>query len=58
MIIDQITPTFVQNVKCNLGFTNFYQHFITHYSSIMAPLIHLMQKDQFFSWGVKANNVF
>jgi len=42
-----------QDVQCFLGFANFYQCFIAHYSSTQ-----LTRKDQFFSYGVEINNVF
>jgi len=39
-------------------FPNFYRQFITHYSMIVTPFTCLIRKDQPFSWGVKAENVF
>jgi hypothetical protein len=36
IIIDWATLAFVYDVQCFLGFANFYQHFITHYSTIVA----------------------
>jgi hypothetical protein len=38
--------------------TNFYQHFIAHYSSIVALPTQLTRKDQTFSWRVEAINAF
>jgi hypothetical protein len=35
---DWAIPAFVRDVQCFFGFVNFYQCFIAHYSSIMAPL--------------------
>jgi hypothetical protein len=55
-IVDSVTLAFVQNVQCFFRFTNFYQHFIAHYSSIMALLIGLTKKDQPFSWEVEVDN--
>jgi hypothetical protein len=57
-IVDWATLAFVQDVQCFLGFANFYQCFITHYSLIMAPFTWLTRKDQPFLWGVEAKNVF
>jgi hypothetical protein len=48
-IMEWATPTFVWDVQCLFGFANFYQRFITHYSTIVTPLIHLTWKDQPFS---------
>ncbi len=48
-IIDWAILVFVQDIQCFLGFTNFYECFIAHYSSIMAFLIQLTKKDQLFS---------
>ncbi len=55
-IMNWATLTFVHDVQCFLWFVYFYWHFITHYSTIMAPLTHLIRKDQPFSWGPKSWN--
>ncbi len=55
-IVNWATPTSVHDVQCFLWFANFYWHLITHYSTIMAPLTHLIWKDQPFSWGSKSWN--
>ncbi len=55
-VIDWAIPTSIWNVSCFLGFANSYWHFIIHYSSIMALLIRLTKKHQFFSWGIEVNN--
>ncbi len=57
-IVDWATPISVRDVQCFLGFVNFYQWFIAHYSMIMIPLTRLTWKDQPFSWGVETKNVF
>ncbi len=57
-IMDLVTPTYVRDVQCVLEFIKFYQHFIAHCSMIMTPLIHLLQKDQPFAWGVKYETIF
>jgi hypothetical protein len=44
-IVDWAIPTFVRNVQCFFGFTNFYRFFIAHYSSIVAFLTQLTRKD-------------
>jgi hypothetical protein len=57
-IIDWATPVSIQDVQCIIKFANFYQHFIAHYFSIVAPLILLIRMDQPFSRGVEVENVF
>jgi hypothetical protein len=57
-IVDWATLTSVQDVQCFLGFANFYERFITHYSMIMTLFIHLTRKDQPFPWGVEVENAF
>jgi hypothetical protein len=47
-IVDWTTLASIQEVQCFLGFANFYQHFIAHYYSIMAPFTWLTRKDQPF----------
>ncbi len=51
-IVDWATPIFIWDIKCFIGFTNFYWSFIAQYYSIVAPFTHLIQKDQHFSWEV------
>ena len=41
-----------------LGFANFYRRFIRNYSSIAAPLTHLMSTKVRFSWGREAEDAF
>ncbi len=57
-IVDCVILDYVQDVQCFLEVINFYQRFITHYFSILAPLIWLIRKDQPFSWGVEVENAF
>jgi len=57
-IVDWATLTFVQDVQCFFDFANFYQRFITHYVSIVAPLTRLTRKDNFFFGGVDTDNIF
>jgi hypothetical protein len=44
IIVDWAT----QDVQCFFGFANFYQCFIAHYSSIVAPSTQMTRKDQIF----------
>jgi len=57
-IVDCVTLISIRNVQCFLGFVNFYWHFITHYSSMVALLFSWIRKIIFFSWGVEVNNAF
>ena len=43
-------PKNSKNVSSFLGFSNYYNHFISHFSEIAAPLYHLLQKDIIFKW--------
>jgi hypothetical protein len=43
-----VTPIYVGDVQCFLGFPNFYWCFIAHYSMIVTLVIHLIQKYQTF----------
>ncbi len=57
-IVDWVILTCVWDAQCFFGFTNFYRHFIAHYSSIMAFFIRLTKKDQPFFREIEVNNVF
>ena len=52
------TPTSVKQVQSFLGFANYYQKFITHYSDIACPLIDLTRKDKTWFWSNSCQNVF
>ena len=47
-IQDSPTPSMVKQVRSFLGFGNFYQKFISHYSDITKPLNDLTKKDRKF----------
>jgi hypothetical protein len=55
-IRDWPTPTTVKQVWSFLGFGNFYQKFISHYSDLAQPLNYLTKKDKKFEWTTE--NVF
>jgi hypothetical protein len=40
-----------------LSLVGYYRHFIQDYSSIAAPLMHLLRKDV-FQWGSEAETTF
>ena len=44
------TPTTVKQTQGFLGFGNFYQWFIWHFSELAKPLNDLLKKDQTFEW--------
>jgi RNase H-like domain found in reverse transcriptase len=50
-VLNWPTPCLVKDVQSFLGFVNFYHQFIASYSNLMHPLIHLMKKDETFSWS-------
>ena len=43
-------PTTVKQVRGFLGFGNFYQRFIRHFSEFAKPLNDLLKKDHKFDW--------
>ena len=49
-IRDWPIPSTVKQVRSFLGFGNFYQKFISHYSDIAKPLNNLTKKDRKFEW--------
>jgi len=51
IIIDWVTLTFVYDVQCFLVFANFYQHFIAHYSTIVAHFYSFDSKGSAFLLG-------
>ena len=57
-IRDWPTPTMVKEVRGFLGFGNFYQRFIHHYSNITKPLNDTMKKDQPFNWMTECQQAF
>jgi RNase H-like domain found in reverse transcriptase/Reverse transcriptase (RNA-dependent DNA polymerase) len=50
-VLNWPTPCSVKDVQSFLGFANFYCRFITNYSNLAHPLIHLTKKDETFSWS-------
>jgi len=52
------TPSSVKDVRSFLGFCNFYQHFISHYSDIARPLLDLTKKDVPFTWNPPCETAF
>ena len=57
-IQDWPTPTTVKEVRGFLGFGNFYQRFIRHYSNIAKPLNDMTKKDQPFKWTTECQQAF
>ena len=57
-IIDWPTPATVKDVCSFLGFSNFYQHFVPHYSDVARPLLDLTKKTHPWSWDQSCNDAF
>jgi RNase H-like domain found in reverse transcriptase len=57
-IRDWPTPVTVKQVWLFLGFGNFYQKFISHYSDLAQPLNYLTKKDKKFEWTSECQNAF
>ena len=57
-IEDWPTPTTVKQVRGFLGFGNFYQHFIQHFSDLARPLNELLKKDRRFEWTSECKKAF
>jgi RNase H-like domain found in reverse transcriptase len=57
-IRDWPTPNTVKQVQSFLGFGNFYQKFISHYSDLAQPLNCLTKKDKKFEWTMDCQNAF
>jgi hypothetical protein len=57
-IRDWPTPTTVKHVQQFLGFQNFYQQFITHFSNLARPLNNLIKKDKKFKWTTECQEAF
>ena len=57
-IRDWPTPTTVKEVRGFLGFGNFYQQFIRHYSNIAKPLNDTTKKNQPFKWTTECQQAF
>ena len=51
-------PTTVKQVCSFLGFGNFYQKFISHYSDLAKPLTDLTKKDRKFEWTEGCQQAF
>ena len=49
-IADWPAPSTLRQLRSFLGFGNFYQKFIHHYSDLTHPLNELLQKDQGYDW--------
>ena len=52
------SPTTVKQTRGFLGFGNFYQRFIRHFSEIAKPLNDLLKKDQKFDWTLTCQKAF
>ena len=50
--------TSVKQTRKFLGFRNFYQWFIQHFSQLAKPLNDLLQKDQRFNWTTECQQAF
>ena len=57
-IADWPVPSTVKDVQSFLGFTNFYQRFVPHYSDTARPLLDLTKKTHPWSWDCSCNNAF
>ena len=57
-IADWPIPSTVKDVQSFLGFTNFYQCFVPHYSDTARPLLNLTKKTHPWSWDHSCNNAF
>ena len=57
-IQDWPIPSMVKQVRSFLGFGNFYQKFISHYSDITKPLNDLTKKDKKFEWTNECQESF
>jgi RNase H-like domain found in reverse transcriptase len=57
-IRDWPVPTTLKQTRSFLGFGNFYQKFISHYSELARPLNDLTKKDKKFEWSTKCQEAF
>ena len=57
-IQDWPIPSMVKQVWSFLGFGNFYQKFISHYSNIARPLNDLTKRDKKFKWTEECQTSF
>jgi RNase H-like domain found in reverse transcriptase/Reverse transcriptase (RNA-dependent DNA polymerase) len=57
-IRDWPIPTMLKQTQSFLGFGNFYQKFISHYSKLAWPLNDLMKKDKKFEWTTECQEAF
>jgi RNase H-like domain found in reverse transcriptase/Reverse transcriptase (RNA-dependent DNA polymerase) len=57
-IRDWPIPTTLKQTQSFLGFGNFYQKFISHYSELARPLNNLTKKDKKFEWTTDCQKAF
>jgi RNase H-like domain found in reverse transcriptase len=57
-IRDWPVPTTLKQTWSFLGFGNFYQNFISHYSKLARPLNNLTKNDKKFEWSNNCQEVF
>jgi hypothetical protein len=48
----------VKSVRSFLGFANFYQRFVKHFSDVVRPLTKLTRMDRVFEWSAEAERAF
>ena len=57
-IADWPIPSTVKDIRSFLGFANFYQCFVPHYSDTARPLLDLTKKTHPWSWDHSCNDAF
>jgi len=57
-IREWLAPTTVKGVRSFLGFGNFYQQFIGHFTELARPLNELTQKNKVFEWMAECQQFF
>jgi hypothetical protein len=57
-IRDWPVPTTLKQTRSFLGFGNFYQKFIFHYSELARPLNNLTKRDKKFEWTTECQEAF
>lgn len=52
------TPSNIREVRCFMGMASWYRRFVPHFSTVIAPLCHLLKKSSKWHWTPQCDEAF